>query len=90
MAGYSFDEAPDLTDAQEQMKLSYKIYLAYSGNISSQKWYLIEAQARGLLGGVASSTFHAWKTKPKGKQLEQDTLTRISLANIALRLTATE
>ena len=38
-----------------------------------------EVQARGLLGGVASSTFHAWKTRPKGKQLDQDTLTRISL-----------
>ncbi len=32
-----------------------------------------------LLGGVASSTFYAWKTRPKGKQLDQDTLTRISL-----------
>jgi len=45
----------------------------------AQKWELNEVQARGLLGGVASSTFHSWKTKPKGKQLDQDTLTRISL-----------
>ena len=36
-------------------------------------------QARSLLGGVASSTYHAWKTRPQGKQLDQDTLTRISL-----------
>ena len=31
-----------------------------------------------LLGGVASSTFHAWKTNPK-RTLDQDTLIRISL-----------
>ncbi len=41
---------------------------------------LTEAQARSLLGGVASSTWHAWKTNPRGKQLDQDTLTRISLS----------
>ena len=45
----------------------------------TDKWGLNEVQARGLLGGVASSTFHSWKTRPAGKQLDQDTLTRISL-----------
>jgi Protein of unknown function (DUF2384) len=43
------------------------------------KWGLTEAQARGLLGGIASSTFHAWKTDPKRQKLTQDTLIRISL-----------
>jgi hypothetical protein len=32
-----------------------------------------------LLGGIASSTFHAWKKEPLGKRLDQDTLMRISL-----------
>ncbi|MGC1295699.1 MAG: antitoxin Xre-like helix-turn-helix domain-containing protein, partial [Alloacidobacterium sp.] len=45
----------------------------------AEKWDLTEAQARGLLGGVASSTYHAWKTEPKGRKLDQDTLMRISL-----------
>jgi hypothetical protein len=40
---------------------------------------LTDAQARGLLGGVSSSTFLAWKKHPDGERLEQDTLMRISL-----------
>src|SRR3984885_1564361 len=77
IAGYSFDQAPDLTDAAERERLSssaIKAFVRITG-----KWGLNEAQARGLLGGVASSTFHAWKTRPRGKKLDQDTLTRISL-----------
>ena len=77
VAGYSFDQAPDLTDPQERRKLSENAIKVFV-NIA-QKWQLNEVQARGLLGGVASSTFHAWKTRPKGKHLDQDTLTRISL-----------
>jgi hypothetical protein len=75
--GHSFDQAPNLSDAQERKKLSENAIKVFV-NITA-KWDLNEAQARGLLGGVASSTFHAWKTKFKGKQLDQDTLTRISL-----------
>jgi len=77
VAGYSFDQAPDLTDAQERKKLSENAIKVFVNIV--QKWNLNEAQARAMLGGVASSTFHSWKTKPKGKQLDQDTLTRISL-----------
>lgn len=77
VAGYSFDQAPDLTDPHERKRLSESAIRVFI-NIA-RKWELNEAQARGLLGGVASSTFHAWKTRPKGKQLDQDTLTRISL-----------
>lgn len=77
VAGYSFDHAPDLTDPEERRRLSesaIKVFINITG-----KWKLNEVQARGLLGGLASSTFHAWKTRPKGKRLDQDTLTRISL-----------
>jgi hypothetical protein len=77
VTGYSFDEAPDLSDARERKKLSESAIRVFV-NIA-RKWELNEVQARGLLGGVASSTFHAWKTNPKGRQLDQDTLTRISL-----------
>lgn len=45
----------------------------------TSKWGLNEVQSRGLLGGIASSTFHAWKSDPSGKKLDQDTLMRISL-----------
>jgi hypothetical protein len=77
VAGYSFDQAPNLLKAEERKKLSENAIKVFV-NIA-RKWELNEIQARGLLGGVASSTFHAWKTKPKGKQLDQDTLTRVSL-----------
>jgi hypothetical protein len=72
-----FDRAPDLTNAAERARLSKSAIQAFV-NIAA-KWGLTEAQARGLLGGVASSTYHAWKTRPAGKRLDQDTLMRISL-----------
>ena len=34
---------------------------------------------RGLLGGIAASTLHAWRSRPERRVLDQDTLTRISL-----------
>ena len=77
VAGFSFDQPPNLSDAQQRRRLSENAIKVFV-NIA-RKWALNEVQARGLLGGVASSTFHAWKTKPKGKHLDQDTLTRISL-----------
>jgi Protein of unknown function (DUF2384) len=77
IAGYSFDQAPDLTDPSERGRLSASASQAFVK--IAGKWGLNEVQARGLLGGVASSTWHAWKTKPRGKTLDQDTLIRISL-----------
>jgi len=77
IAGYAFDRAPNLADASERERLSPSAIKAFL-NIS-KKWGLNEVQARGLLGGIASSTFHTWKTEPRGKKLDQDTLMRISL-----------
>ena len=77
VAGYSFDVAPDLSQPDVRRKLSPGGLRTFV-NIA-EKWELTEAQARSLLGGVASSTYHAWKTNARGKQLDQDTLTRISL-----------
>lgn len=77
IAGYSFDKAPDLTDPAERARLSRNAITAFA-NIA-EKWGLNEAQSRGLLGGIASSTYHAWKTGHFGKRLAQDTLMRISL-----------
>jgi hypothetical protein len=77
IAGYSFDRSPNLADPRERQRLSPSAIKAFL-NIA-EKWGLSEVQVRGLLGGIASSTFHAWKTQPRGKKLDQDTLTRISL-----------
>ncbi len=78
IAGYSFDQAPNLADAAERGRLTPSAIKAFA-NIA-EKWGLNEAQARGLLGGIASSTYHAWRTNRAGKRLDQDTLMRISLA----------
>jgi len=77
VAGYLFDKAPDLTDASERERLSAAAIKGFL-NIA-RHWNLTELQARALLGGIASSTYHAWKSAPTRTRLTQDTLTRISL-----------
>lgn len=77
IAGHLFDTAPDLTDARVREKMSGSAIKAFLK--ISDKWQLTEAQARGLLGGIASSTYHAWRTEPGKQKLSQDLLLRISL-----------
>jgi hypothetical protein len=72
-----FDRSPDLTNGAQRERLSESAIRAFVNIV--EKWGLNEAQARGLLGGVASSTYHSWKTGAAGKRLNQDTLMRISL-----------
>jgi len=75
--GYRFDKAADLTDASERERLSPTAIRAFL--TICDKWALTEAQTRALLGGIASSTFHAWKADPESQKLSQDALVRISL-----------
>lgn len=77
IAGYSFDRSPDLTNAKVRTDLSASAINAFVK--VAHNWRLTESQSRGLLGGIASSTFHAWKTEPDKQRLTQDTLIRISL-----------
>src|SRR5580704_8919528 len=77
VAGYPFDQAANLASAEERGRLTASALKAFVA--IAAKWGLNETQARGLLGGVASSTYHAWKSNPRGKRLDQDTLVRISL-----------
>ena len=77
VTNYFFDQSADLADPKERERLSASAIKAFLR--ITQKWGLSEAQMRGLLGGIASSTFHAWKTAARGKKLDQDTLMRISL-----------
>lgn len=78
VAGYSFDQSADLANAQTRQRLSGSAIRAFLKLV--EKWQLTEAQARGLLGGIASSTFHDWKTAPDKQKLSQDVLIRISLS----------
>jgi hypothetical protein len=76
IAGYEFDSGANLGNAAERAELSPAAIKAFLN--LRRKWSLTEEQSRALLGGVASSTFHAWKSNPK-RTLDQDTLVRISL-----------
>ena len=44
-----------------------------------EKWGLRDPEARQLLGGMSTGSFYALKKEPKGRTLDQDTLTRVSL-----------
>lgn len=77
VAGYSFDQSPNLSDGHVRQNLSGAAIRGFL-NITS-KWDLPEAQSRKLLGDIASSTFHAWRKAPDKQRLSQDTLLRISL-----------
>jgi hypothetical protein len=77
VAGYTFEGAADLSQAETRTRLSETAIKTFMNIV--QKWDLNEAQSRGLLGGIASSTFHGWRAHPELKHLSQDELTRISL-----------
>lgn len=77
VAGHSFEPSADLPNPETRQQLSGSAIRAFLKLIES--WNLTEAQARSLLGGIASSTFHEWKTAPDEKRLSQDVLVRISL-----------
>ncbi|MGC9198728.1 MAG: antitoxin Xre-like helix-turn-helix domain-containing protein [Acidobacteriaceae bacterium] len=77
VVGYPEKPAVDLSNAETRRRLSPA---AIRGCIGiAEKWKLNENQIRSLLGGIASSTLHAWKSNPDKRVLDQDTLTRISL-----------
>ena len=46
----------------------------------ARKWELTEEQARGFLGAVDVQTYLAWQADPHGTSLNQEILTRISMA----------
>jgi len=66
---------PDLSDRNERARLSRSALRAFF-NIM-QRWSIRDADARQLLGGIASSTFYDYKRDPD-RVLDQDRLTRIS------------
>jgi len=75
--GASLRPSADLSSASDREELSPAAIREFRR--ITERWKLTEELALGLLGGVASSTYHGWRSNPKGKKLDQDTLTRISL-----------
>jgi len=72
-----YDPAPlvDLSSRAERARLSRSALAAFF-NIM-QRWQVRDADARQMLGGIASSTFYDYKRQPD-RVLDQDKLTRIS------------
>ncbi len=75
--GYIPEAAADFSDAATRRRLSPAAVKGFLGIID--KWNLREPEARQLLGGMSTGSFYALKKDPKGRILDQDTLTRISL-----------
>jgi hypothetical protein len=75
--GYPEKRPVDLSDVETRRKLSPSAIRVFE-NIAG-KWGLSESQIRSLLGGIASSTWHTWKSNPDVRVLDRDTMTRISL-----------
>ena len=75
--GYPERPAVDFSNLETRRHLSPAAIRGFIG--IAEKWELNEKQIRSLLGGIASSTLHAWKSNPGKRVLDQDTLTRISL-----------
>jgi len=75
--GYPERHPVDFSNIETRRQLSPAALRGFIG--IAQKWKLNENQIRSLLGGIASSTLHAWKSNPSKRVLDQDTLTRISL-----------
>lgn len=75
--GYRSESSADLSNPATRRRLSpaaVKGFLAIM-----EKWDLRDPDARQLLGGMSTGSFYALKKDPKGRALDQDMLTRISL-----------
>ena len=72
-----YDPVPliDLSSKEERERLSRSGLRAFFNIVD--RWSVRDEDARQLLGGVAASTFYAYKKDPN-RRLDQDKLTRIS------------
>jgi hypothetical protein len=75
--GYAAEFAADLSDPDTRRRLSPAAIKGFLGIM--EKWGLRDPEARQLLGGISTGSYYALKKEPKGRALDQDRLTRISL-----------
>ena len=76
IAGYRFDVAANLSEAGTRARLSPAAIKAFLRVM--ERWGVRDQDARALLGGLSSGSFYTLK-KAARRNLDQDTLTRISL-----------
>lgn len=75
--GYATEFAADLSDLSTRRRLSPAAIKGFLGIM--EKWDLRDPEARQLLGGISTGSYYALKKEPRGRALDQDRLTRISL-----------
>ncbi len=75
--GYRSESSADLSDAATRRRLSPAAVTGFLAIMD--KWDLRDPDARQLLGGMSTGSYYGLKKAPKGRTLDQDTLTRISL-----------
>ena len=76
IAGYAPDASQDLSNAEVRRRLSPA---AIEGFLRIMElWKIKDADARMLLGGLSTGSFHAFKRQEKQRVLAHDTLTRVS------------
>ncbi len=71
------DNLVDMSTTEARRALSPTALRGFSD--IAREWNLDDNQMRGLLGGIAPSTLHAWRRNPDKRVLSQDAITRISL-----------
>ncbi len=77
IAGYAEEPAQDLSNPEVRRRLSPA---AIEGFLRIMDlWNVRDADARQLLGGLSTGSFHAFKKQEKQRTLAHDTLTRVSL-----------
>jgi len=75
--GYRTEVAADLSDVMTRRRLSPAAVKGFLNIV--EKWGLRDPDARQLLGGISSGSYYSWKKDPRGRVLDFDILTRISL-----------
>ncbi len=77
IAGYAVETSQDLSDPDVRRRLSPA---AIEGFLRMMElWRLRDADARQLLGGLSTGSYHAFKKQTVTRVLAHDALTRISL-----------
>ncbi len=77
IAGYAADNSQDLSNPEIRRRLSP---VAIEGFLRLMDlWKIKDGDARQLLGGLSTGSFHVFKKQEKQRVLAHDTLTRVSL-----------
>lgn len=78
IAGYTVETSSDLSNLEVRRRLSPAAIAGFLRIM--EMWNVRDADARQLLGGLSTGSYHGFKKQAGTRVLAQDALTRISLA----------